>query len=151
MESNDKFESKVDTKWIKHVPDDRKPDYYETKYFKLSKIFDKEIFLNSLTYKAKDGDLFIATSPKNGTTWMQNIVHLIHNNGNMADSFANLWENNVFLEMFGKEAVESIQQPGSIKVHLPFELTPWNDNAKYIVVIRNPKDSVVSYYHHHVS
>ncbi|GBO22360.1 hypothetical protein AVEN_221584-1 [Araneus ventricosus] len=37
---------------------------------------------------------------------------------------------------------------GALKVHLPFNLTPWSDKAKYIYVTRNPKDCCVSYYHH---
>ena len=41
--------------------------------------------------------------------------------------------------------------PRIIKTHLPFELLPQNllDTAKVIYVCRNPKDTCVSYYHHH--
>lgn len=56
--------------------------------------------------------------------------------------------NSVFLEYLGKKAAENRSSPGSIKTHLPFELSPWNDNSKYIIVIRNPKDVVVSFYYH---
>lgn len=37
-----------------------------------------------------------------------------------------------------------------IKSHLPFSMVPKNANAKYIFVTRNPKDCVVSFYHHTV-
>ncbi|KFM75293.1 Sulfotransferase 1C2A, partial [Stegodyphus mimosarum] len=39
-------------------------------------------------------------------------------------------------------------RPGALKVHIPFHLTPWSDEAKYIFVARNPKDCCVSLYHH---
>ena len=98
----------VDAKWIKEVPEERRPCYYDTPYFKMSKAFEKQVFLTSLTYEAKEGDLFIATYPKNGTTWTQNIVHLIHHQGKPPETFDDLWKDSVFLEMKGKEAVETI-------------------------------------------
>ena len=49
--------------------------------------------------------------------------------------------------------LESIEEdkPRFIKSHLPFSLLPTNllDTAKVVYVMRNPKDVVVSYYHHH--
>jgi hypothetical protein len=35
-----------------------------------------------------------------------------------------------------------------IKTHFPYGMTPMNSKAKYIFVARNPKDCVVSFYHH---
>lgn len=37
-----------------------------------------------------------------------------------------------------------------IKTHLPYNLVDQNPSAKYIYVTRNPKDCVVSFYHHTV-
>jgi hypothetical protein len=37
---------------------------------------------------------------------------------------------------------------GVIKTHLPFELMPYNKFAKYLCVIRNPKDTCVSFFYH---
>lgn len=37
-----------------------------------------------------------------------------------------------------------------IKTHLPYSLVNQNPKAKYIYVTRNPKDCVVSFYHHTV-
>lgn len=152
--NNNSIDSKirplVDAKWLRDVPHHRQPNYFDTPYFRLSHAFIKETFLDSLSYEAKEDDLFIATYPKNGTTWTQQIVYLIQHQAQPPDSFDHLYSNSVFLEMKGKEAIKRIQPPGSIKVHLPLELTPWNDKAKYIVVIRNPKDALVSYFHHHV-
>jgi hypothetical protein len=39
-------------------------------------------------------------------------------------------------------------RPGAIKTHLPFDLNPYHPQAKYIIVLRNPKDACVSFYYH---
>src|SRR5688500_4017728 len=53
-----------------------------------------------------------------------------------------------YLEMQGKQAAENLVRPAAIKVHLPYHLAPRNPNAKYIVVVRNIKDTCVSFFHH---
>lgn len=139
----------VPSKWIRQVPVHRQPVYVDTRYFKLSGVFKLELLEEAINYKPKKGDLFIATYPKNGTTWMQQIVHLIQNDAIPPETSAHLYANNFFIDMLGLEGLKSIKQLGSIKTHLPAELAPFNDDAKYIVVARNPKDVCTSYYHHH--
>ncbi|XP_055936225.1 sulfotransferase 1C2-like [Argiope bruennichi] len=50
--------------------------------------------------------------------------------------------------MTGAKAGEVLKRPGAIKLHLPFRLTPWSPEAKYIYVARNPKHCFVSLYYH---
>ena len=55
------------------------------------------------------------------------------------------------LEEVGKEFVEQRPLKGGsrlIKTHLPYEMTPQHSEAKYIFISRNPKDCVVSFFHH---
>lgn len=137
----------TEDKWIRNVPEDRRPSYYESPYFKMSFGFDQNVLINSLTYQAKPGDLFISTYPKSGTTWTQFIVYLLQHDA-IVPNYEEFRASSVFLELQGKEAAEALVAPGAIKVHLPFQLTPYNERAKYIVVVRNPKDVVVSYFHH---
>ena len=96
-------------------------------------------------------DVFIATYPKCGTTWTQQIVKLIANNGVEtgidSDEFVP-WHEHMSLE-----EMESMPSPRFFKSHLPYQLMPGggdpaNTKAKYINVIRNPKDAAVSYYNH---
>jgi len=58
------------------------------------------------------------------------------------------------LEEVGKTFVETTATIKDgyrlIKTHLPYDKVPQNSNAKYIFVVRNPKDCVVSFYHHTV-
>ena len=91
-------------------------------------------------------DVFIATYPKCGTTWTQQIVKLIANNGVEtgidSDEFVP-WHEHMSLE-----EMESMPSPRFFKSHLPYQLMPGggdpaNTKAKYI---RNPKDVAVSKY-----
>ena len=100
-----------------------------------------------MTFRADD--VFICTYPKCGTTWMQQIVKLIANNGvdagNELDVFAP-WIEHMLLE-----EIKSMSSPRFFKTHLPYQLMagggdPANTNAKYIYVLRNPKDVAVSSY-----
>lgn len=140
----------VDEKWIRDVPVDRRPVYKDTPFFRLCMGLMYENCLAASTYKPRSGDVFIATYPKNGTTWMQQIVYLIQHDAIPPNNFDELYANSVFFEQMGLKAVEAIKPPGSIKIHLAAEIAPFSDAAKYIVVVRNPKDSLVSNYNHHV-
>ena len=49
-----------------------------------------------------------------------------------------------FLEAKGIKDVK----PGSLYMtHMPFDASTFNPNAKYIIVLRNPRDVAVSFYH----
>lgn len=112
--------------------------------------FPSEHFEESLTYKAKDTDIFVTTYPKCGTTWTQNIVYLILNDGIPLPRDQKLTKIFPHLEEVGCAALETLPDPRLIKTHLPYDMTPMNSKAKYIYVARNPKDCVVSFYHHTV-
>ena len=96
-------------------------------------------------------DVFIATYPKCGTTWTQQIVKLIINNGVETGIDADVhipWH-----EHMSMEEMDAMPSPRFFKSHLPYQLMPGggdpaNTEAKYIYVIRNPKDGAVSQYNH---
>jgi hypothetical protein len=56
------------------------------------------------------------------------------------------FEQNPHLEIDGQKSIEMMQRPGGIKTHLPLHRVPYDSQAKYICVIRNPKDVCISYY-----
>ena len=101
------------------------------------------------TVSLRSDDVFICTYPKCGTTWMQQIVKLITTNG---------IENGIELDVFAPwiehmtvEEIESMSSPRFFKTHLPYQLMasggdPAKTNAKYIYVLRNPKDAAISSY-----
>jgi hypothetical protein len=50
------------------------------------------------------------------------------------------------------EDIEKMPSPRFIKTHLPAQLLPdqlWTVKPKIVYIRRNPKDTAVSYYHHH--
>ncbi|KAG4075339.1 hypothetical protein HA402_003130 [Bradysia odoriphaga] len=116
-------------------------------------MFSYETCLSALNYKPFDDDVFIVTYPKNGTTWTQQIVILLQNNGNLPDDVAkgDMSLRSPFLEYRGADSLKQLTRPYSIKTHIEGNSHPWNPHAKYIIVLRNPKDALVSFYYHHTS
>jgi short-subunit dehydrogenase len=141
VENNNRMEEKL--------PRYRNHDGYLVAYG-----FPVEGFNSALTYEAQDNDLFIVTYPKCGTTWTQHIIYLILNNGSPLQPDQRLDLVFPHLEEVGEEFIITngtiLGGYRLIKTHLPYNRVPKNSNAKYIFVSRNPKDCVVSFYHHTV-
>ncbi|XP_074475298.1 sulfotransferase 1C1-like [Sebastes fasciatus] len=109
-------------------------------------------------FRPDPSDLLIATYPKAGTTWTQEIVDLLLHNGDAeACRRAPIYLRSPFLELFfpppshsGLDLLKTMDPPRIIKTHLPFQLVPpafWENKCKTIYVARNAKDNMVSYYH----
>lgn len=126
----------------------RKPKYTIHNGFPMPMGFPPEGFASGLSYEAQPGDIFIATYPKCGTTWTQHIVWLIQHDGDPLPAGKSMTVEIPHLEEVGKEVVASLRAPRAIKTHLPFQMTPYHQSAKYIYVARNPFDCAVSMYHH---
>ncbi|MCX7063591.1 MAG: sulfotransferase domain-containing protein [Proteobacteria bacterium] len=94
----------------------------------------------------RPSDVVVATFPKTGTTWTQQICHGLRSRGDM--NFDEVSRVAPWIErghMFGIDATAPQQfEPRVFKTHLEYEHV--NKGARYIHVIRDPKDVLVSFY-----
>ena len=125
-----------------------RPRYILHDGFRMPMGFPVEGFDSGLRYRPLSTDIFVATYPKCGTTWMQYIVFLMLNAGSPLPAGRRLDEVSPHLEETGAEAVDALPEPRLIKTHLPFSMTPYRPETKYVCVARNPFDCAVSFYHH---
>eukprot|EP00795_Rhopilema_esculentum_P001673 gene1673-16148_t len=116
-------------------------------------------------WKARAEDVYIFTFPKNGTTWVQELVWCLQNNCDIDKAKAiSAWERVPFLEnpvivhfiddarpRFNGylEMVATMDSPRVLKSHLPFGHFPEDlfNKCRIVMCLRNPKDTIVSFYH----
>lgn len=96
--------------------------------------------------KVLPSDVFIATYPKSGTTWMQQIVHGLKTRGSM--DFKEISEVVPFIEVAWDCGIDLNEPqpvlPRAFKTHADEAGVP--RGAHYIVVVRDPLDVAVSFY-----
>jgi len=108
-------------------------------------------------FVAKDGDVFVVTYPRSGTTWTEQMVHLLVNNGVQGEQ--RLTDAVPWLETLPHrpngmlEFLKTMPQRRLFTSHLPYPLMPHlnNTTAKIVYVARNPKDVAISTYFHNQS
>lgn len=110
---------------------------------------DIDAIYSALQYKAQSNDLFLLTYPRSGTNWMATIIYGLLTNGKaFDDDIDDYMLRTPLLEGEGKNFIEqTMRRPGVILSHLPFSHISYNPQAKYICVVRNPKDVCVSLWH----
>ncbi len=106
-------------------------------------------------YVPTENDVFVATFAKSGTNWMMQIAQQIVCFG--AAEFEHIhdlvsWPDAPFPAVRARLDDPSVarRSPSGlrlIKTHFEQGYVPFNDQAKYIVVIRDPKEMLVSGYH----
>lgn len=112
-------------------------------------------------FQTKDGDVFIATYVKAGTTWVQQIVHCLLRKGESGGRYG---ESVPWLEACASspevigpreapnwtiDKMNAAPAPRYFKTHAKVQDLPRGKaGVKVVYVARNPKDTVVSLYHH---
>jgi hypothetical protein len=105
-------------------------------------------------FVAKDGDVFVTTFPRSGTTWTEQIVHLLVNNGEQGDQLltdAVPWLETLPHRPNGMhEFLKTLPERRLFTSHLPYSLMPSlsGTTAKVVYIARNPKDVAISMYFH---
>lgn len=101
----------------------------------------------AVAFQPDPSDVFIATYPKCGTTWLQQMVHTLRTRGDM--DFREITEVVPWLELAldMKLDIHGPQRgkPRAYKTHLPWAMLP--KGGRYINVFRDPGDVIVSQFH----
>jgi hypothetical protein len=104
-------------------------------------------------------DVFVATFAKSGTNWMMQIAHQLafHGKGEFDHIHSVVpWPDTQLMGPLRGYAVPledpsvwmaSPEQKRVIKTHFDWEYLPHSEDARYIIVIRDPKDIFVSSWH----
>ena len=108
-------------------------------------------------FGAKDGDVFVVTYPRSGTTWTEQMVHLLVNKGVQGEQ--RLTDAVPWLETLPHrpngmlEFLKTLPPRRLFTSHLPYPLIPSlkDTTAKIVYVARNPKDVAISTYFHNQS
>jgi len=100
-----------------------------------------------LAYQPDPTDVFIVTPPKCGTTWMQQIVHGLRTRGSM--DFDEITRVVPWINMAHDMGIDiyapQVAHPRAFKTHSTLDEAP--KGGKYIIVVRDPRDALVSDYH----
>jgi peroxiredoxin len=101
--------------------------------------------LRHFKFIPRPDDIFIATYPRSGTTWMQMILYQLTTDGNM--DMAHIAEHCPWFErsMNSANGFENRPSPRLFKTHLPFDQVP-KGPGRYIYVARDGRDVAISYY-----
>ncbi|GFQ67945.1 sulfotransferase 1E1 [Trichonephila clavata] len=105
------------------------------------------------SFQARGDDIYVVSYPKTGTTWLQEIVYLIHSNADVNSAKkVDLDKRFPYIEhsKTNFNEVKNMSSPRFLKTHLPYSLLPQDilqKQCKLIYITRNPRDVAVSYYH----
>jgi len=104
-------------------------------------------------FEPREGDIFVCTPSKCGTTWMQTIVaNFLWPDGNFPGPIVNgicPWIEAKFMPAEAMHAMLTAQtHRRAMKSHTPADGIPWFDDAKYITVARDGRDAFMSWCNH---
>ncbi|WP_163991979.1 sulfotransferase domain-containing protein [Pyxidicoccus caerfyrddinensis] len=102
-------------------------------------------------FRPRPDDIFIATYPKSGTTWMQMLLVQLLGKGDV--DFDHILQKSPYLEELIRnenlDYMEKMPSPRMFKTHLRYgDLKPAK-SARIIFVTRDARDTFISCYHHY--
>lgn len=115
-------------------------------------MFDKAIDKAFIDYTPTEQDVFVCSYFKSGTNWMMQLAYQIANRGE--GEFDDILDVVPWADCPAPDTTVSLADSRPvqlsktglrvIKTHVRAEYVPYNERAKYICVVRDPKDVVVS-------
>ncbi|GAB6020317.1 hypothetical protein CHUAL_003031 [Chamberlinius hualienensis] len=144
--------TKIDNSEILDSKFDAKTPHFSYNGFVIPEFLLKGYFA-SFKVKFYNEDTMLTSFPKTGTTWAQELVFMVINDGDesVANSI-NLEERFPYVELVAEaesDVLNSTPPPRLFKSHMPYSLLPGinSSNYKIVYICRNAKDTVVSLYH----
>jgi aryl sulfotransferase len=105
-------------------------------------------------FRPRDSDIIVSTSYKSGTTWMQQIVHLLifkDTPNALPVGLVSPWVDARFQGPLEEvlAGLEAQTHRRFIKSHLPLDGLPYYPNVEYVVVARDARDVFMSLWNHY--
>ncbi|MCA9705836.1 MAG: sulfotransferase domain-containing protein [Myxococcales bacterium] len=101
-----------------------------------------------LLFRPRPDDVYVATYPRSGTTWMQFMLHLVVRGPGAAFRHINdvcpWFERSLAVGSLEPEDLERLPSPRIFKTHLPRGWLP--PQGRFVAIVRDPEDVAISYY-----
>lgn len=100
-----------------------------------------------LDYRRDERDIFVASYPKSGTTWVQMILYQLTTDGQK--TITHIDEVSPHLEetlLWSGRTISDLPPPRIVKTHLTYHRVP-KGPGRYLYVLRDGRDVATSYYH----
>jgi len=106
-------------------------------------------------YEPREGDVFVTSAYKAGSTWTQQILLLLL--GGSPEALFKLRQLSIWVEArfrhgSKEELADQLRAHTGrrvLKTHLPLDGLPWYPQARYIIGGRDPRDVFMSFYNHY--
>lgn len=99
-------------------------------------------------FQSRPSDVLICGFPKSGNNWVREIIELLLN---QKAELTDTTMPGLMLELGYHEWLNNIKNVRTIHTHLPYRVIASSKligQSRVVVIVRNPKDVCVSYYHH---
>ncbi len=127
-----------------------RPSIFEQ--FATSEELQRQYFEARRKYGERHSDIYVSTFSRSGTTWMQLILYqLTTTDGNM--DFHHLFDISPWIFYSTIRGIPPVQVPDPriLKTHEPYDFFPKSTKGKFIYVIRDGRDVIVSLYYHKIN
>lgn len=105
------------------------------------------VFRESLTYRAREGDVILSSFPLAGAKWVQYLIQLIFKHGEPIRSYEEFARGVRSIDHTNAREWKSVLPMRLFSTRMPLQRDMMNPEAKYVCVVRNPWDSCVSFFH----
>ncbi len=103
-------------------------------------------------FQFRQGDIIVASYPKSGTTWMQQIVGQLLTAGHeFPINQVSHWMDLRLNPLRRLAVIEAQKHRRILKSHLPLDALVFSPKAKYLYIARDGRDVVWSLHHNHAN